>query len=144
MSQAVAVNSYKQPVGQVPFLLRVVWFFLLGWELAGAWILIAWVFNATFIGLPVGLWMIDRVPQVLTLKSRSGNWVVDQKSGRSQYLPVEQLSWAVRLPYFLLIGWWLSLMWATIAWLFCATIIGLPIGIIMLHSLPAATTLQRG
>ncbi len=41
MSQAVAVNSYKQPVSQVPFLLRVVWFFLLGWELAGAWILIA-------------------------------------------------------------------------------------------------------
>lgn len=144
MSQAIAVDTYKQPVRKVPFLLRVVWFFLLGWELAGAWILVAWTFNATLIGLPVGLWMIDRVPQVLTLKSRSGNWVVDYKSGRGQYLPEKQLSWFVRLPYFLLIGWWLSLMWAAIAWLFCATIIGLPIGILMLHALPAVTTLQQG
>jgi hypothetical protein len=34
--------------------------------------LIAWVLNASIIGLPLGLWMIDRVPQVLTLKARPG------------------------------------------------------------------------
>jgi uncharacterized membrane protein YccF (DUF307 family) len=144
MSQAVAVNSVKQPARPVPFLLRVIWFFVLGWELTGIWILIAWAFNATLIGLPVGLWMIDRVPQVLTLKSRPGSWVIDMKSGRSQYKASGQFSWFIRLPYFILIGWWLSLLWAAFAWLICATIIGLPIGVLMLHGLPAVTTLQRG
>jgi uncharacterized membrane protein YccF (DUF307 family) len=144
MSQNVAVKRIKQPAGQVPFLLRVIWFFLLGWELAGVWILIAWAFNATIIGLPIGLWMIDRVPQVLTLRSRPGSWVVDLKNGRSQYRPAQQLPWLIRLPYFLLIGWWVSLIWAAIAWFFCATIIGLPLGVLMLHALPGVTTLQRG
>jgi uncharacterized membrane protein YccF (DUF307 family) len=114
MTQAVAVKPVKQTAHQLPFLLRVIWFFVLGWELAGIWILIAWVFNATLIGLPVGLWMIDRVPQVLTLKSRSGSWVVDLKSGRGHYKPTGQLSWLIRLPYFILVGWWLSLLWATL------------------------------
>lgn len=144
MSQAVAVNPVKQPARQVPFLLRVIWFFVLGWELTGIWILIAWAFNATLIGLPVGLWMIDRVPQVLTLRSRSGNWVVDLKNGQTYFKPTNQFSWLMRFPYFILIGWWLSLLWATFAWLICATIIGLPIGILMLHALPAVTTLQKG
>lgn len=144
MSQAIAVNTVKQPARQVPFLLRVIWFFVLGWELAGVWILIAWAFNISIIGLPIGLWMIDRLPQVLTLKFRPGNWIVDVKSGHSYYKAAGQLSWLIRLPYFLFIGWWLSLIWASSAWLLCATIIGLPIGVLMLHSLPAVTTLQRG
>ena len=144
MTQAVAVKPVKQAAQQLPFLLRVIWFFVLGWELAGIWILIAWVFNATLIGLPLGLWMIDRIPQVLTLKTRSGSWIVDQNSGRSHYKPAGQLSWLIRLPYFILVGWWLSLLWAAFAWLICATIIGLPIGVLMLHALPAVTTLQKG
>jgi len=140
----MAINSVKQPVRQVPFLIRVIWFFLLGWELTGVWILAAWAFNATLIGLPVGIWMIDRVPQVLTLKARSGDWVVDLKNGRTQFKTKEQFSWLIRLPYFILIGWWFSLIWAAMAWLICATVILLPIGVLMLHALPAVTTLQLG
>jgi hypothetical protein len=40
-------------------------------------------------------------------------------------------------------GWWLSLIWAGVAWLLCATIIGLPFGVLMLNALPAVTTLHR-
>jgi uncharacterized membrane protein YccF (DUF307 family) len=144
MSQAIALKPVKQPARQVPFLLRIIWFFVLGWELAGVWILVAWAFNATIIGLPIGIWMIDRVPQVLTLKARSGDWVVDLKNGQSQFKPKDQFSWLIRLPYFILVGWWMSLLWAAFAWLICATIILLPIGVVMLHALPAVTTLQRG
>lgn len=144
MAQAVNTGKVKQPARQVPFLLRVIWFFVLGWELAGAWILIAWLFNATIIGLPVGLWMIDRLPQVLTLKSREGKWVTDGSSGNSYYVQPGQLSWLIRLPYFILVGWWFSLLWSAVAWLLCATIVGLPVGVLMLHALPAVTTLQRG
>ena len=146
MAQAIAVESVKvrRGTGEFPLLLRIIWFFVLGWELTGIWILVAWAFNATIIGLPLGLWMIDRVPQVLTLKSRPGLWQVDLSSGKSRFVSVHQLSWLFRLPYFLLIGWWLSLLWAATAWLICATIIGLPIGVLMLNALPAVTTLHKG
>lgn len=136
-------TTIKQPAKEIPFILRVIWFFVLGWELTGAWILIAWALNATIIGLPLGLWMIDRVPQVLTLKARPGAWITDAKEGRTRFVGVEQPAFIVRAFYFLLIGWWFSLLWAAVAWILCATIIGLPLGVLMLNALPSVTTLQR-
>ena len=146
MAEAVAKSNFKvkKTTNEVPFLLRVLWFFLLGWELAGIWIVAAWVFNVTIIGLPVGLWMIDQVPQVLTLKSRRGVWVIDTDKGKSKFVGANQPSWIIRGLYFLLIGWWFSLLWSLVAWFLCATIIGLPLGVLMLHALPSVTTLQRG
>jgi uncharacterized membrane protein YccF (DUF307 family) len=144
MSEAAIVTHVRRPVRQVPFIFRVIWFFVLGWELTGLWILAAWILNVTIIGLPVGLWMIDRVPQVLTLKAQRGVWELDVKKGRSRYVAVEQYSWLIRGLYFVFIGWWMSLLWAASAWILCATIIGLPIGVLMLHALPMVTTLQRG
>ena len=48
-------------------LLRALWFIFVGGWLALAWIAVAWIFNITIIGLPVGLAMLNRVPQVMTL-----------------------------------------------------------------------------
>ncbi len=143
MSATVAVKNVRQPVNQIPFVLRVLWFFILGWELTGIWILAAWFLNLTIIGLPLGLWMINRVPQVLTLKARRGAWELDLSTGRSRYVGRSQPSWIIRGLYFLVIGWWFSLLWAGLAWLLCLTIIGLPIGVLMLNALPTVTTLQR-
>lgn len=143
MAENVVMSKTNRPVSEIPFLVRVLWFFIIGWELAGVWILIAWALNATIIGLPLGLWMIDRVPQVLTLKSRSGAWVVSKKSGDGRFFPNRQPSLLVRAFYFVLIGWWFSLLWAAAAWALCATIIGLPLGVMMLHALPAVTTLYQ-
>ncbi len=142
MAENIMPTKIKQ-TGEVPFIIRVLWFFIVGWELTGVWILIAWALNATIIGLPLGLWMIDRVPQILTLKSRSGAWLVNQKQGVSQYLPKKQPAILVRAVYFVLIGWWFSLLWAAMAWALCATIIGLPLGVMMLHALPTITTLYQ-
>lgn len=141
-SSQVTVRASPGP----PLLIRVLWFILIGWGLTGVWILVAWFLNLTIIGLPLGLWMLDRVPQVLTLKPSGGVIVTQSRSGQIwvQYGNVPQRSWLIRLPYFVLIGWWLSLIWAGIAWLLCASIVGLPIGIWMLHRLPAVTTLWRG
>lgn len=144
MTATIAPTKVRQPVKQLPFLLRAIWFIVLGWELAGAWILIAWILNATIIGLPLGLWMINRVPQVLTLKAQAGEYEVDLTTGKSHYVSVRQPVWLLRALYFVLIGWWFSLIWAAVAWLLCITIIGLPLGILMLHGLPAVTTMRRG
>jgi uncharacterized membrane protein YccF (DUF307 family) len=143
MAESVMSTKARRPVNEVPFLIRVLWFFIVGWELTGVWILIAWALNATIIGLPLGLWMIDRVPQVLTLKGRSGTWLVNKKNGFSQFLPKRQPSILIRAIYFALFGWWFSLFWAALAWALCATIIGLPIGVMMLHALPTITTLHQ-
>ena len=143
MAQNVMSTKVGRPSNEVPFLIRALWFFFIGWELTGVWILIAWALNLTIIGLPLGLWMIDRVPQVLTLKSRSGTWLVNKKSGFTQFFPKRQPSMIVRAIYFVLFGWWFSLLWAALAWFLCSTIIGLPLGIMMLNTLPTVTTLHQ-
>lgn len=144
MTTIGTTSKVRQPERQVPFILRVIWFFVLGWEITGAWILIAWLLNATIIGLPLGLWMINRVPQVLTLKAQRGDYEIDPTTGKSRFVSAEQPPWLLRAIYFLLIGWWFSLLWAAVAWLLCVTIVGLPLGVLMLHGLPAVTTLRSG
>jgi hypothetical protein len=107
---------------------------------------VAWIFNLTLIGLPVGLWMIDRVPQILTLSPMSGVMQTVVQDGRIFVVSMEgipQLSWLVRLIYFVFVGWWFSLLWSNAAWVISATIIGLPVGIWMFHRLPGVTTLMR-
>jgi uncharacterized membrane protein YccF (DUF307 family) len=135
--------KFRQPAQEIPFILRVLWFFIFGWELTGVWILVAWALNATIIGLPLGLWMIDRVPQVLTLKARPGAYLVDMKNGRSRFAPAKNPPFLIRALYFIVIGWWFSLIWAAAAWLLCATILFLPLGVMMLNTLPTMTTLHR-
>lgn len=135
-------NVHIEPVRELPFVVRALWFFIVGWELTGIWILVAWALNASILGLPFGLWMIDRVPQVLTLKARKGAFVTDDMGSR--YVGVKQNPFILRALYFIVVGWWFSLLWAALGWLLALSIIGLPLGIVMLNALPAVTTLQRG
>jgi len=48
----------------------------------------------------------------------------------------------IRALWFVFIGWWLSFWWITIAWLLNLTIIGLPLGLIMINRVPVVITLQ--
>ncbi len=129
----------------MPLLLRILYFFLFGWWATGVWINVAWVLNVTIIGLPLGLWMLNRVPQVLTLRPMQQMVIVSNSSERVEVRTsgLPQHPWLLRLVYFVLIGWWLSLVWSNLAWAICATVIGLPVGIWMFNRLPALTTLMR-
>ena len=138
------VEAVVQEPG-IPLLLRVLYFFLFGWWATGMWIIVAWFLNVTIIGLPVGLWMLNRVPQVLTLRPIKQVVVThDLGGGVEAYTKgLAQHAWPIRLLYFVLIGWWFSLLWAVVAWVISATVIGLPVGIWMFNRLPAVTTLMR-
>jgi uncharacterized membrane protein YccF (DUF307 family) len=129
----------------VPLLLRIIYFFLFGWWATGVWINVAWFLNATILGLPLGLWMLNRVPKVLTLRPAKQMMVAQERrdgvAWRVEGLP--QRPWPIRLLYFVLIGWWLSWLWSNIAWIISATVIGLPLGIWMFNRLPGLTTLMR-
>jgi uncharacterized membrane protein YccF (DUF307 family) len=48
----------------------------------------------------------------------------------------------VRAIWFIFIGWWLGLLWSALAWFLNLTIIGLPVGLIMINKLPAVMTLK--
>ena len=48
----------------------------------------------------------------------------------------------IRALYFLFIGWWAGLIWLNIGYFFVVTIIGLPVGLIMLNRLPLIMTLK--
>jgi uncharacterized membrane protein YccF (DUF307 family) len=48
----------------------------------------------------------------------------------------------VRGIWFLFIGWWLGFFWMYIGWALCATIIFLPVGLMMLNTVPGVLTLR--
>lgn len=139
-------KTYVREDPGLPFIIRVLWFFLVGWHVALYWILVAWLLNLTIIGMPLGVWMLNRVPLVLTLRMARGYNVVRARGDdivEWRYQDVSQRPWLIRLVYFLLIGWWFSLLWSLLAWLLCVSIIGLPFGVWMFNRLPEVTTLMR-
>ena len=143
---STSTQTYVRQKDQFPFILRTLWFIFIGWHVTFWWVLAAWLLNLTIIGMPLGLWMLNRVALVLTLRTQRTYAVGEIRDGevvawRTQGAP--QSPFILRALYFLLIGWWLSLIWSLLGWLLCVTIIGLPLGVLMLNRLPAVTTLMR-
>ncbi len=53
--------------GQRSLLVRALWFVLIGWWFSFLWANLAVLFALTIIGLPITLWMADRLPYVTSL-----------------------------------------------------------------------------
>ena len=123
-------------------LVRALYFILVGWWLSGIWAAVAWVLCLTIVGLPLGLYMLNRLPQVVTLKPRHSDLVLTE-TGRVVERDVPQAPLLLRALYFVLIGWWFSAIWLTIAWALHVTIVGMVIGFWMFNRVPAVVTLAR-
>ena len=52
---------------ELPFLLRVLWFFVIGWSLGFIVIMAGYALALTIIGIPLGIYLLNRVPLVMTL-----------------------------------------------------------------------------
>jgi uncharacterized membrane protein YccF (DUF307 family) len=48
----------------------------------------------------------------------------------------------VRALYFIFIGWWFGLLWALLSWVMYATVIGAPLGAVMMNQVPGAISLK--
>ncbi|MHB9288367.1 YccF domain-containing protein [Halobacteriales archaeon Cl-PHB] len=114
---------------------RALWFLFIGWWATPVVVNVAWVCNATVILIPVGVKLINLVPTVLTLAEPRS--LSEPETARGQH------SLLLRAIYFLLVGWWLSFVWANLAALLAVTIVGLPLAFWMFNRLPYVTSLYR-
>jgi hypothetical protein len=67
----IVVNVGSIPVvarSQRPFIIRAIYFFVIGFWLTFLWINVAYLLALTVIGLPAAQWMFLRVNAVLTLQ----------------------------------------------------------------------------
>jgi uncharacterized membrane protein YccF (DUF307 family) len=128
-------------------LVRVVWYLLVGWWLTAIAMTIAWLAAIVIVGLPLSFWLVNRIPTVLTLRPRREQYLmvlgVDGVA-RMQKVATEQSSVLVRIVYFVLVGWWLSALWMGISYVLMLTILGIPLGMMMVNRIPFVFSLHRG
>jgi uncharacterized membrane protein YccF (DUF307 family) len=139
----VVVNQETGP----GLLVRAVYFIFIGVWLGFVCTELAWLLNVTVIGLPLGLLILNRLPQIMTLKPSTAGLQVSVQNGVvvvQQGHPVQQ-PFLLRALYFLLIGSWFSLIWLTLAWALAGFTLGLglPLSFWMFNRAPGVTTLRR-
>jgi uncharacterized membrane protein YccF (DUF307 family) len=66
--EGTIVRVEQSELRQYPFLLRAIYFLLIGIWFSGIWMSIAWFASVTIIGLPLAIWMFNRVPAITTLR----------------------------------------------------------------------------
>ena len=146
----VNVNTQQQGPG---FLVRALYFIFVGWW-AGFWCLeIGFFLCALIVTLPIGLALLNRLPQIMTLKQPGRQTNVNVATttyagGVTNMVNVnvtgtQQHPMILRAIYYIFIGCWVGYFWASLAYGLCLTILGLPLGVMMLNSLPTVLTLRK-
>jgi uncharacterized membrane protein YccF (DUF307 family) len=126
-------------------LISALWFIFFGWWIGGLATLAAWLLGVTIIGLPISLLILNHIPFLLLLQPPSTEIVATATPQGTVVHERDrtQVNWLLRALYFILIGWWWSLVWMILSYVMCLTIIGLPLGLAMFRLAPAMTTLKR-
>jgi uncharacterized membrane protein YccF (DUF307 family) len=144
-STTVIVNQANDGPG---CLVQGLWFIFFGWWLGQLWIGLAWFFNLTIIGLPVGLAMINRISGIVALRPSTYklNTQVTTVNGQTLVetgLKAKQHPFILRALWFIFFGWWLSGIWMQIAYFLCIIIIGMPLGFAMFDRTASVLTLRK-
>lgn len=140
---------FRQKAGPNIFV-RAIWFIVIGWWLTGIMSAVAWLAMVTLIGLPLGAYLINRVPTFLTLRPRTQEIVATQ-NGMTTFLHVrgrKQQPWWARIIWFVVIGWWASAIWMAVAYalvLISVVTLGLSLipGLLMYNRVPFIASLYR-
>lgn len=132
-------------------LIQLLWFVFVGWWAGQIWIALSWLLMLTVLGIPLAIMMLNALPKVIALRSKSHQMTVTvaDPEGRAGGVVVisraaqPQINIFVRIVYFILVGWWLSALWMELAYFLCAILIGMPIGFWMFDRVPALVSLRR-
>jgi uncharacterized membrane protein YccF (DUF307 family) len=126
-------------------IVRAVWYIFIGWWLSLSAIFIAYFLCLTIIGLPLGFAIFNRLPAIITLRSRTKKTGVTTVDG-VVYISggkVPQLAMWIRALWFIFVGWWVGAIYLAIAWFLCLTILGLPLGLYMFNRVGSVMTLLK-
>jgi len=135
MNRPVVLEQSNRP----GCLIQILWFVFVGSWLGLIWVVVAWVLLLTIIGAPIGVAMLNNLPQIIALRGRR----LVQVSPSGSVSEVPQVNIVIRAIYFLLVGWWLSAVWMTVAYLLCLTIFLMPLGFWMFDLTPFIVSLKR-
>lgn len=125
---------------------RILWFVVIGWWLSFFVVTSAVLASWTIIGIPFGIWLINRIPQAATLKFDRRH-VVATTVGDVTTISVwkaEQRPFWQRALWYLLVGWWLTAIALYVAWLLCLSVIGIPLAFPIFGAAGKILTLKRG
>lgn len=128
------------------FLVRAIWFVVVGWWLTAIVSALAWFAMITIIGLPLGIYLVNHVPTYLTLRPRSKAtyWIADPTGGLMlMETGVRQTDWPIRFIWFLFVGWWASAAVMTIGCLLIVLILTMPVGLWIYNRVPFIASLYR-
>jgi uncharacterized membrane protein YccF (DUF307 family) len=91
-------------------LIQLLWFALVGWWLGQIWILASWALFLSVIGIPFGVMMLNRLPQVIALRATPTPITITTVDGVTFVTTGSspQYGCLLRAVYFVFIGWWLS------------------------------------
>ncbi|HWS23801.1 MAG TPA: YccF domain-containing protein [Anaerolineales bacterium] len=132
-------ESYKKNPG---CLIQLLWYFLIGVWVGQIWVWVAYLLILLVVTMPLGFAMLNLLPKVVALREPE-RILSHEPSGDVSITDKPQVNFFLRAIYFLLIGWWLGLLWIEVAYLFNASIIGIPIGFWMFDKTPAIINLRR-
>ena len=88
-------------------LVRALWFVFIGWWLTAIVSAVAWFAMITIIGLPLGIWLVNRIPTVLTLRPRTSYvYAYTDALGRTvtHETKIDQPPWYIRGLWFIFVG----------------------------------------
>jgi hypothetical protein len=137
----VVVESSPEP----NLLIRVLWFLFVGWWLSFWAVLVAIVFQLTIIGIPVSIWIINRIPQITTLKSSRKLQITEAAAGVVvvDHADRPQRPWWQRAIWYVLVGWWAVSIWILLAWIASVTLFLMGLGFWMYGQTGKIQTLRR-
>lgn len=127
-------------------LLRIVWFVLIGWWLSFFVVSLAVIANLTIVGIPLGIWLINRIPQAATLKFDRSHVAASTVDAVTTVTisDVPQRPFWQRTLWYILVGWWLTALALYVAWLLCVIVIGMPLAFPIFSGAGKLLTLKRG
>lgn len=141
-SGAIIVEEMRDEPG---CLVQILWFLFVGSWLGALVVSVAWFLNATIIGLPIGMALLNNIPQVIALQNPQRRLKVIREGDFTKVIEsnLPQYNFFLRALFFIFVGWWWSGLWMAAAYALCATIILMPFGLAMFRMTPFMTTLQR-
>ena len=125
---------------------RFVWWLFIGWWASGIVVGLAWLSLISIIGIPIGIWLINHLPSILTLRPRHRVWTIGHDDEGRTVISERgrpQLAWPLRGLWFVFVGWWASGLWMAAAWLVQLTVIGIPLALLMFNRTPFVASLYR-